>query len=132
MIVKDTDGKERKWNYSKNYNRKNRSGKSKYHIKARNLLNEIFPYSSLYEEVTLPNDPVLYADFFIPDKSLIVEVHGEQHYEYSPFFHKDKMSFYLAKARDRKKIEWCSINNLRIAILPFNEEDSWKQILTQI
>jgi hypothetical protein len=56
------------------------------------------------------------------------EVHGEQHYEYCPFFHKSKADFLKAKARDEDKIEWCRINDIQIIVLHFKEnDDEWRK-----
>jgi hypothetical protein len=56
------------------------------------------------------------------------EVHGEQHYEYCPFFHKSKADFLKAKARDEDKIEWCQINDIQIIVLNFKEnDDEWRK-----
>lgn len=130
MLVLNSNGDEVKWNYAKFYSRKERSGKSKHHIKARSLLASMFPYNTLYEEVSLPTDPVMYADFFIPDLCFIVEIHGEQHYDFNPFFHKSKMDFYKAKARDKQKKQWCELNEFKFIELSYKEEKEWQnQIL---
>ena len=91
------DGKERSWNLSKYRNNKNSSRpRSQYHIKTRNLLRKIYPRDKILEEVSLPGSSTetrkstLFADFFIPNRSLIVEVHGQQHYQYNAFYHKKK------------------------------------------
>jgi hypothetical protein len=127
--VFDSDGREVSWNYAKYYSRRERGGKSKGHILARSIIKELFPFSTLYEEVTLPTSPAMFADFFLPDKRIIFEVHGEQHYEYNPFFHKSKMDFYKSKNRDKTKRQWCESNSILIIELPHNKEKEWKQII---
>jgi 3-hydroxyacyl-CoA dehydrogenase len=43
----------------------------------------------------------LYYDFYLPNYNLLIEFHGEQHYKYSPFFHKnDEDNFLKQKNRD--------------------------------
>lgn len=135
--VTGLDGKEHKFNYAKNKSRNFRSKKSSYHKQARELIKENWPTYSLYEEVTLPGSKrlgrssLLYADFFLPELMLVIEVHGQQHYEYSPFFHKNKMDFVLAKQRDSDKIEWCRLNEIKIVTLPYNERSEWKNLIQQ-
>lgn len=134
MIVTGLDGKEYKFNYSKFKSRRDRGGKSSLHTEARQLLKETFPSHSLYEEVTLPGSKkhgksLLYADFFIPDLNLIVEVHGQQHYEYCHFFHKTKADFFASKQKDNNKKEWALINNMRLVVFPYNERDKWKSMI---
>ena len=123
------DGKERSWNLSKYRNNKNSSRpRSQYHIKSRNLLRKIYPRDKILEEVSLPGSntetrkSTLFADFFIPNRSLMVEVHGQQHYEYNAFYHKKKINFYKAQARDRDKLEWCCLNDIRIVVLKYSDD----------
>jgi len=129
------DDKEHKFNYAKNRVRKFLKNKSSLHVLARELIEELFPGLSVYEEVTLPGSKklgrssLLYADFFIPDSMLVIEVHGRQHYEYCSFFHKDKIDFINAKKRDADKIEWCEMNDIKIAVLPFSEKYKWKNLI---
>ena len=68
------------------------------------------------------------ADLFIPNRSLLIEVHGEQHYKFNKFFYKDKLSFYRAKARDSEKKEWCSLNDITLIEFNYNEDvDDWRR-----
>lgn len=133
--VTGLDGKEYKFNYSKNKSRKHHSSKSSLHKHARDLIQELFPSYSVYEEVTLPGSKrlgrssLLYADFFIPSLMLIIEVHGKQHYEYCQHFHGDKMGFVKAKRRDSDKAEWCEINDFSLIVLPYNERKEWKNLI---
>ena len=96
-------------------------------------MKSVFPYDRILEEVTLvgtnsgTRKGTLRADFFIPNRNLIVEVHGEQHFKFNGFFFKDKLSFFRAKARDRDKKEWCRINDIEIVEFNYDEEiDEWR------
>lgn len=131
MIVIGLDGKEHKFNYSKYKDRENREGKSSHHKEARELLKNLFPFYNAYEEVTLPGKDIMYADFFIPQLSLVVEVHGEQHYSYIPYFHESKADFAKSKKKDKDKIEFCRLNNFCIAVLPYNEKESWSKTISE-
>lgn len=101
--------------------------KSELHLRARKILKGFFPCDKILEEVSIRganrNGGILYADFLLPAQSVLVEVHGEQHYSYSKFFHGDKMAFMKAKMRDNDKIEWCNNNNISYIELPFGETD---------
>ena len=136
MNVIGLDGNDYTVNFSKSKSRSRRQKKSQYHLRARKLLSELFPYQPRFEEVFLPgsntvNTGSLYADFFIPKEYLIVEVHGEQHYKFCSFFHKTKADFYKSKKRDKQKIEWCELNSIKIIILPYNKEDKWKDLVKE-
>lgn len=106
------------------------------HIRARELLQDSFKGYAIYEEVKLPGsrDPskksVLFLDFFIPNVKVGVEVHGIQHYVYSPFFHKTVAGFYESIYRDKIKKEWCDINNIELIILDSRDHiDTWREQL---
>ena len=132
MKVTGLDGKEHNWNPSAKQSKSKK--RSKLHQRARILLYELFLYDRILEEVSLvgtnngARKGVLRADFFIPNRSLIVEVHGEQHFKFNGHFFKDKLSFFRAQARDRDKKEWCRINNINIVELNYDEEiDEWRR-----
>jgi very-short-patch-repair endonuclease len=78
--------------------------------------------------VTIPGTrPSLYADFVLPTRKLMVEVHGQQHYEQIQFFH-DKREFAAAKRRDAQKKEWCNLNSFTLVELPYSEDvDEWRE-----
>lgn len=97
-------------------------------MSARELLSKTFPYSSIYEEVTLLGTGLI-ADFFIPDIRIIVEVHGEQHYKFVKRFHKTQAGFAASKKRDRIKQEWCDLNDIIYIELPFNKKEEWADII---
>jgi len=140
LKVRGINGKEYVWNLTgygvfDDDSRK----RSKYHIKARHLLKEIFHSYRILEEVKLPGSTelhrksVLYLDFYIPSIKLAIEVHGEQHYEYSPFFHKTKADFLKGKARDEDKIAWCELNDINIIILKYSEsEHEWRERIKSV
>lgn len=46
-------------------------------------------------------------DFYIPALNLAIEVQGEQHFQYVPFFHKDKSGFEHRLSLDEFKRETC-------------------------
>ena len=127
MKIKGLDGKEYSWNPT--------SGKaaigevSSYHLLARKVIRSIYKSEPVLEEVSLPGTkPVLYADFIIPLRSVIVEVHGEQHYEHIPHFQPHKRDFVAGKKRDLKKLTWCQINGFNYIELPFWENElEWRQ-----
>jgi hypothetical protein len=132
MIIKGLDDREYTWNPTTSQS----SGKkrSKLHNKAKDLLREVFPHDRILEELSLPGTKsghrksTLYADIFLPNRRMIIEVHGEQHYKYNSFFFNNKLEFYKARARDNDKKEWCRINNIELIELSYNEDiDEWRR-----
>lgn len=131
MKVIGLNGKEYNLDLKKYSNPRDRC--SYYHKIARSLLHEMFSGYNIYEEVKLPGsrDPskksVLYLDFLIPNRKIGVEVHGEQHFKYTPFFHKTKIEFLHAQARDRAKINWCEVNSISLVELRWDENiEYWR------
>jgi len=136
MKIIGLDNKEYKWSYEKY---KGHEKCSKYHARARKMLSEIFPFDLVYEEVPLPGSKTerqsrsLVADFWIPQRSLIIEVQGEQHYKYNSHFFCSKIEFFKARSCDRNKQEWCDINNIKLVQLPYYEiEEIWQQKIEAI
>src|SRR5687767_4058839 len=113
MIVVGLDGKEYNFTFGKYINNA-RSTASSHHKRARLLLQKVHPLERVLEEVPLPGTgrQPLYADFFIPRLQTVVEVHGEQHYKFNDFHYRSKLEFYQAVARDKKKKEWCELNDI--------------------
>lgn len=100
--------------------------RSQGHILARAILVELFPFDVVLEEVKLPGTN-LFFDFVIVSRRLIVEVDGEQHDNFSSFFHGDKEEFVKSKQRDSLKEEWSICNNFKLVRLKYNEDaKTWK------
>lgn len=127
MKVRDFDGNECRWpptGYNVNFD--DIRPRSSLHIRCRELLRKLYPTEQILEEVPIPNLN-LFVDFYLPFRKIVVECQGEQHSKFIPHFHKTKIGFAKSKARDKRKKEWCQINNIRIVELPFFESDEeWK------
>lgn len=135
MKVTGLDNKDYVINTSK-YKKQNRQC-SNLHKKARELLKEAFPSTSILEEVVLPGSvptanrgTSLRADFMIPDYNIIVEVQGKQHIKYTPHFHESETEFLRAKARDNNKLLWAEANEFEVIYLYEGESESeWRKKL---
>ena len=85
----------------------------------------------ILEEVPIQirRSETLYLDFYIPLNKKCIEVHWQQHYEFVPFYHGNKLSFLKARKRDLEKKEWCEANNISYIELPFNKLEEWERII---
>lgn len=63
-------------------------------------------------------------DVWVPKYNALFEIQGEQHYKFTPHFHKTKNDFAAAKIRDQKKIQFCLANNINLYIIPFWEVEN--------
>lgn len=103
--------------------------RSKLHLRARKLLCELYPTQSILEEIPIPGSR-LHFDFYIPSKYLAIEVQGQQHTEQSSLFHSSKLDFVSTTKNDKRKVEWCNNNNIKLIYLNYNEDDIiWKQTI---
>lgn len=106
--------------------------RSELHIKARQLLHALFPLQPILEEVRLPGTNNLRADFYIPSWKLMIEVNGEQHYQFSLHHHGSRAGFLSSLKRDSDKARWCDLNDIQLVTLPYNEDiDEWRVRITE-
>ena len=126
MKVLTLDDKEPTWKIKGKKN--SHSQRSKLHLAARELLHDLFP-TTILEEVTIEvvGGIKLYLDFYIPLHKMCIEVHGEQHFQFVPFFHKNILDMMKQRKNDMLKVSWCLKNNIEYYSLPFNENiDEWR------
>lgn len=100
---------------------------------------------SFEPQYTLPNlDPALHLqyvvpDFYLPADSpdkfpLVIEYHGEQHYEdIAHFYHRKSVrTFAVQQHRDRYLRQYCADHHLRLLEIPYWEFDHIDAILTSV
>jgi len=131
MNTRDLDGNSVSWNITGNIVKKNCTNKSSYHMTVRNILSSLYPTMQILEEVPIHirKSEVLYMDFYIPLLKKCVEVHGEQHYKFIPYYHSNKLSFLKAQKRDKEKKEWCDINGITYIELPYYDNEKWEELI---
>ena len=103
---------------------------SKKATEVKELVKEIFPYCTLIEEHFVKfKGQKLFFDFYIKEFQILIEVQGEQHFEYTPHFHGDREGFLSSRRRDNLKIEYCELERLALVEVAFNEEINKKKLL---
>jgi very-short-patch-repair endonuclease len=87
------------------------------------LLLQAFPHIAIYQEYycRFKGQP-LYFDFYIREYSLLFEVQGQQHYQYTEHFHQDKQGFLDSKRRDNLKKEYCESRGYTLIEIRFDEK----------
>ncbi len=53
-------------------------------------------------------------DFYIPEINVAIEVQGQQHYEYNPFFHRTYEKFLDQQRRDKDKRYYCEKRRIKL------------------
>lgn len=112
MTFKCLNGKTININISKYKIKTKEKCRSKFQFNVGQWLKKQYRQDIILEEVYIKYENI-YLDFFIPHLKLVVEVQGDQHKTFTLFFHKNIINFNKQKERDRKKKEWCALNNLK-------------------
>ena len=111
--------------YPKEFNYKEHNNKdSKLEVKAKLILEYIFkrPFVKirpdfLRNEVTGYN---LEIDLYNDDLKLGVEINGDQHYKFIPFFHRNKDQFVKQRYRDEMKKMKCQKQGITLIEVPYS------------
>lgn len=128
MMIRDLDGITKNWNLTGYAAKARIKNKSLLHLRARTVINSIYPTLQVLEEVSIPlrNKEHLFLDFYLPLLKKCIEVHGEQHYKFTAMYHSNQLGFIKQKKRDADKELWCEQNNIKYIALPFSEnDDEW-------
>jgi len=86
--------------------------RSKFQFEVKQFLKPFWKKYVCYEEMILVGTRYS-LDIVNMSQRIAVEVHGDQHQKYTPFFHNNSRLQYADQIkRDLKKREWCEINNI--------------------
>jgi len=134
MNIIDLDNNVVAWHLTGCISKGKLQNKSSLHLQARKVIVQNYPTMQILEEVPVPlrRSETLYLDFYIPLLKMAIEVHGEQHYKFIPFYHNSIMSFLKAQKRDHDKQEWCEKNGIKYIVFGYMEEaDVWGKRISQ-
>ena len=134
MKIKDLDNNTITWKLTGHIvsAANDRAARSDLHLNCRILLKEIFPTMTILEEVPiqLHRSQTVYLDFFVPLRKIAIEVQGEQHFKYTPFFHHTTANFIKSKRLDAEKKIWADINGVTLVEFRHDETiEQWKSKL---
>jgi hypothetical protein len=112
-------------------------GKSKYifnnswmSVDIRKILSHLYKYidkdkisiEKTFDWLITEEGTHMRLDIYIEDKNLCIEYNGKQHYEYIPFFHKDKEAFKRSQKRDQLKKELLKQHNIKLVQIKYDTE----------
>jgi len=104
---------------------KEKSKESKGEVECRRVLEDIFNRDFDKARPDFLNNPVtggnfnLELDCYNPELKLAVEYQGQQHYKFTPYFHKNKEAFLNQKYRDELKRRMCQDNLITLIEVPY-------------
>jgi hypothetical protein len=88
--------------------------RSKIQFKVKQYLKKYWSNNVVFEEFPVAGTR-LTLDFYNASKNIAVEVQGQQHRKYVPFFHQGYKNNYIDQLRrDKQKAEFCTINNIKL------------------
>ena len=108
---------------------------SKLELQAKFILEDIFkrPFYKIRPDF-LKNDVTGYnleIDLYNDDLKLAVEVQGDQHYKFIPFFHKSKADFLNQRYRDEMKKDKCRKEGITLIEIPYKVGKKIKSYIIQ-
>jgi len=125
MKVIGTNQKQYIWKLTQTETNENAS---QYHKIAKEILSNLFPLDTVFQECFLPGCKTkLYLDFYLPLRKLALEISGDQHYNFNSFFHGDILGFWRSNTRDNEKRRWCELNEIQLIELDYRETEKWTQ-----
>tara|TARA_B100002019_G_scaffold105490_1_gene90667 strand:- start:1484 stop:1894 length:411 start_codon:yes stop_codon:yes gene_type:complete len=96
--------------------------KSNIQYKTKVFLKKFWDKNVVFEEFPVVGTR-LSIDFFNASKKIAIEVQGEQHVRYTPFFHGKHKSNYIDQLkRDKEKLDFCKINDIKLVEVYYNDE----------
>ena len=97
------------------------SSRSKIQNKVKKFLKPHWSHHVVFEEFPIPATR-LSLDFLNATKNIAVEVQGNQHIKYIPFFHQSRTDFLKQMKRDQIKENFCKINNITLVLI-YQDDD---------
>lgn len=91
--------------------------------------NIIFETQKTYQD--LKDKECLSYDFYLPDKNLLIEFNGEQHYN-SKAFNKTYKEFLVQKHHDWLKRKYAEDNKINLLVIPYWEFDNIEENLNEL
>jgi hypothetical protein len=90
----------------------NKASRSKFQTSVKKYIYKYWSNHIVFEEFTIPGTR-LSLDFYNANKKVAIEVQGNQHVKYTPFFHGGYKSNFLHQLkRDQEKYNFCKINDI--------------------
>lgn len=96
---------------------------SKPQFKVKKFLKKFWENDVVYEEMPVYGSR-LRVDIVNVTRKIAVEVHGEQHENFNPFFHRTRSEYFKSFQRDEIKAQWLERNGFTLIIIYEKEADN--------
>jgi hypothetical protein len=114
MKFKTLDGKEKTVKNIKQFLIKwEKKSRSKFQFDVKSFLKKFWQGDVVFEEMRIAGTR-LSLDFYNANKKIAIEVQGQQHFKYTPFFHNTRNAYLKQIKRDVSKIDFCNLNNIKL------------------
>ena len=90
-----------------------KSSRSKLQFETKQFLQSYWKNHVVFEEFPMVGTKMTF-DFYNANKKVAVEVQGDQHTKYVPFFHGRRSNFASQLRRDEKKLQFCKLNGIKL------------------
>ena len=90
-----------------------KKSRSKRQFKTKQFLKEYWKDHVVFEEFPVAGTKMT-LDFYNANKKIAIEVQGEQHTKYVPFFHGRRGNFASQLRRDERKLAFCELNKIKL------------------
>jgi hypothetical protein len=99
-----------------------KKSRSKFQYNVKTFLKKYWSQDMVFEELPLAGSKMSF-DLFNASQNVAVEVQGQQHIKYTPYFHGAAKSNFLGQIRrDNDKQKYCELNGIKlIEIYPKDE-----------
>ncbi len=104
--------------------------KSNIQLEAKQFLKKYWSNHVVFEEFPVAGTRLNF-DFYNANKKVVVEIHGKQHDQYTPFFHKTRAGFVSHIRRDQQKRDFCELNNIKLVEIYTDSKGSIKKELNK-
>lgn len=88
--------------------------RSKMQFETKQFLKKFWKHQIVFEEFPVAGTK-LTLDFYNANQRVAIEVQGEQHTKYVPFFHGQNKANYIDQLRrDQQKLSFCDVNEITL------------------
>ena len=86
-------------------------------------IKELFPFDTVLSEYPIKtHGKTLFVDRILPGRMIAIEVDGQQHDNFSAFFHKNADGWKSHQQRDSLKDQWLADNGYTLIRIKYNEK----------